>query len=166
MTSREHADTGEPISLGATETDLEAPRQLAHRLLSAWFAAHERPFVQTGASFAATIAPRGEGEAPIELRIGVTPDPVGVLFSASAAVRYERASWPAALATCNQWNGQVPVPTARLAVESWDDDRDAPVVLEAWLPLTPTTSQLAVNTMGDAVVRGVLGFWRPKPPTA
>jgi hypothetical protein len=159
--------TGSPISLDASSASAgNAPHTLANRLVSGWFTSRQRPYVQTGAAFAATIGARAEGEPPIELRIAVTPRPVGILFSASASVRYERESWPAALATCNHWNGSVPVPTARLAVPSWDDDTDAPVVLEAWLPLTPGTEQRAVDVMGDAFVRGVVAFWRPSPPAA
>jgi len=157
--------TGSPISLDASVSGGDAPQALANHLVAGWFTSRQRPYIQTGLAFVATIGPRADGEPPIELRIAMTPRPVGILFSASAAVRYARESWPAALATCNQWNGSVPVPTARLAVTSWDGDTDAPVVLEAWLPLTPRTEQAAVDAMGDAFVRGVVGFCRPAPPS-
>lgn len=167
MTSTDPTGAASPISLDPSATgDDDSPQELAHRLVAAWFTTRRRPYVQTGAAFAATIGPRAEGDPPIQLRIAMTPGPYGLLFSASAEVRYARDSWPAALATCNQWNGSVPVPNARLAVASWEDDTDAPVVLEAWLPLTPRTEQAAVDAMGDAFVRGVVGFWRPAPPSA
>lgn len=167
MSSSDPLGAESPISLDASVSEgLDSPSQLSNRLVAAWFATRQRPYVQTGLAFAATIGPRADGEAPIELRIAMTPRPFGILFSASAAVRYDRESWPAALATCNQWNGSVPVPNARLAVASWDDDTDAPVVLEAWLPLTSRTEQAAVDAMGDVFVRGVVAFWRPSPPPA
>jgi hypothetical protein len=167
MSSTNPSGAESPISLDSSAAGgLDSPSQLANRLVATWFAARQRPYVQTGLAFAATIGPRAEGEAPIEFRIGTTPGPVGILFSASAALRYDRDSWPAALATCNQWNGSVPVPTARLAVSSWDDDTDAPVVLEAWLPLTPGTEQAAVDTIADAFVHGVVSFWRPPTPSS
>jgi hypothetical protein len=159
----------QPISLGqsdapqpdATPSQGLTPRQLADQRISGWFSGHGQPYVSTNGGFAASIRPAdSEGAEPVQLRVMVTDTrPPGILFAAAGGTRYPRDKWPDALTACNVWNGREPAARARLAVNDWEHDQDAPIVLETWLVLLPTTSQDVVSATGDGLVSSATRFW-------
>jgi len=158
-----------PISLDGTETEsmsegsarAATPRQLADQRIAAWFSRHGQPYVAAGGGFAASVRPSSvEDVDPVQLRVLPTATrPPGILFAASGTKRYGTDQWPAALTACNIWNSREPMARARLAVQDWQADEDAAIVLEAWIPLLPSTSQDVVDATGDGLVASAARFW-------
>ena len=136
-------------------------REVAEARIASWFSRHGQPYVAASGGFASSIRPVDSDDVePVQLRVlPTTTQPLGILFAATGGTRYARERWPEALAACNVWNGRDPVARARLAVQDWEHDDEAPIVFEAWVPLLPSTSQDVVNTTGDALVASAARFW-------
>jgi hypothetical protein len=159
----------QPISLGQSDTSSAGatpaqdltPRLLADQRISTWFSRHGQPYVSTNGGFAASVRPTdNDGAEPVQLRVMATDTrPPGILFAAAGSTRYARDKWPEALTACNVWNGREPAARARLAVNDWEQDQEAAIVLEAWIPLLPTTSQDVVTAVGDGLVASAARFW-------
>lgn len=156
----------EGLAAPGSEPAADAGRRVeALALLTAWvqrtgLGVESQPHGLTAVLPAAAAVGRPE----IQLRFGLAPsDQPGVYFAATTGQRIARSEWVPALALCSDWNSRVLAPRARLGVTEWSSQSDAPLVLEAFLPLVPELPLAAVAYTGTQLVRAALTFWTEAP---
>lgn len=144
-----------------TTTGAVDERSRAVAMVAAWLDRAAIPYHVEPAGILATLPAGGARPRPaIELRIGLPPAvDGGLLFTASTARTIPRDQWAAALAMCNDWNGKVAAPRARLCVGDWSSTDDAPIALESYLPLPVDLPPSAVVLTGMQLIRSALQFW-------
>jgi hypothetical protein len=102
----------------------------------------------------------GAENATVTLLLGAADDG-GLRVEAAGPDPVPRDHWDNALWSLNEWNATVHVPKATLVGSaSGEDDANAHIVLQAWMPFTGDVPATVVDEFLDAAISGACLFWQ------